>query len=631
MSRRCIPIETVFTILIGLLCLQIPASTDEKKTALPYVPDYEIVQPDSPLARGLGEDRNALWIGPFRKHYRLPAHEVGYLNLNPFAAMDARMIPNLKADLGAASALLQGSFYTAYPDGPGGSHGDALPVFRRFREGRAAPLGFMSFNTTFSEVPTISRIIQKGGLATGRAGHHSDGLVDLEEGYVEMVVGELLNSRGILSTRGVAVGHVPELRHLEGGEGRPSGVVLRFMEFPRFQDDQSARNIADRTLEFLHYDHPLLSGDLSKVDTTSANWIIGLIQEAALKDLWVLHGSLSTEKSQNRSAGLVDFGTLSPLIEPNSEAKISWFTSYGTEIQGDHQFRGSRTVRAEAWDIIHKPVPEIYDRLFDSNFAFYQLRRTGLTDQAILENFAEKEIPGIESGKLKFRIADEETQKLSRTIVDIDGYKIRSQMEFRPDYEDPAAHGTYFRVMVNSRKLLKALADPKIYRRPELSDAEIADVIRACINTYTLGDANDVWNNKANSAMRAELTEKVRFMHSYFHQRLAKHFDADPAGSAERRTWYPVEQDLPSREVLRGKIRDWISNPKKFVPEFVQFVIDQSPKGGPEREKWARHYLNHDVTPESAEARNEQVRAVLKSRLLNDCFGDAIRSAFGHH
>jgi hypothetical protein len=545
---------------------------------------------DRELADAFGGSRIGLYEFTYR---RMTADHLGWADMNPYALFDLGYTRHMTDDPGRVWPSLVDLMLTT------GGSGEAVKTYFRPREGRAKPLsphymrGFMAAETT------VTRLLQKGGFPTGVAGGHKDGLLDLSEAYGDMIWGELLHQLGMLSTRGLlAVRETGVRRFLPGGPGLDAGIMVRFGELPRLREPGGWGSYMDAMLETVRYEHPLFVEGLHTMTPAQINWLLALHNEALLKDHWILHGSYTFD--ENRSAALIDFGTTSALSEPNPKATLG-YTSYEMEINE------SARVAAERMGDPGRDVPaefrevkvrgrSLFNSVFLSTYAFQQMRRLGLTDAQILEHFTTETVPG---SQFKLKFASDKALAFAEAILEVDKQTMHSFETFTVDSHDAKSAKINDRVLVNSRKLLRAILESRAFERPA-GEGEIRKLLgESYFGTHGgAGGSEHIHQLLAGDpGKQTYLYQKVREIAEFCGQSLGQQLRSDHAGAVTRAKNYSVTQNLPSRQEVVAQAWKWANESGSFGREFKAWIEARLPQAGPEAERRKAHYGGESKTP----------------------------------
>lgn len=548
---------------------------------------------DSMLVDAFGGSRVGLYEFTYK---RMTPEHLGWADMNPYALFDLGYTRRMTDDPGKVWPSLVDLMITT------GGSGEAVKTYFRPREGRAKPLAPHYMRSFMSGETTVTRLLQKGGFPTGVAGGHKDGLLDLSEAYGDMIWGELLHQLGMLSTRGLlAVREMGVRRFLPGGPGLDAGIMVRFAELPRLREPGGWGSYMDAMLETVRYEHPLFVEGMHTMTPAQINWLLALHNESLLKDHWILHGSYTFD--ENRSAALIDFGTTSALSEPNPKASLG-YTSYEMEISE------SSLVAAERMGDSGRDVPEefrnvkvrgrsLFNSVFLSTYAFQQMRRLGLTDAQILEHFTTETVPGTQF-KLKF--ANDKALAFAQAILEVDKQTMHSYEAFTVDPQDGKSVRTNERVLVNSRKLLRAILEGRAFDRPA-GQAEIRTLLGASyFGTHGgAGGSEHIHQLLAGDpGKETYLYEKVREIAEFCGQSLGNQLRGNHAGALTRAKAYSVTQTLPSRQEVVAQAWKWANENGSFGKEFKEWIEARLPQSGPEAERRKAHYGAESKTPQEA-------------------------------
>jgi hypothetical protein len=541
--------------------------------------DYQIVD-------SLGGNRDGLY--EFSYHRTTP-DLLGPMDVNPYVLFDMGLIPTLNADSSQVSNELASQLLITY------GNGELVKTYFRQREGRAKPLAPRVIQTFSSGQPMIVRGMQKGGFFTQKAGGHKDGLLDLSEAYGDMIWGEVLHQNGALTTRGMLAARQNGVkRNMEYGQGLDAGIIERIGELPRLREPGGwFNNYQDRMLSTVRYQHPLIIGGLQTLDPKQLNWFLALHNEALLKDLWVLHGSYTFD--ENRSAALIDFGTTSALWEPNPKASLG-YTSYEQEIAesanhaAERMGDDGRSVPTELRTVKVRGLT-LFNNVYWSSYAFFQLRRVGLSDAQILKHFTRERVPGTQ---FDFYFADDATLAFARNIAEIDKQTMYSPEPYTVDWQDQKSVSTHDRVIVNTRKLLRNIVETGLLRIEQPTSVELQAAIKMSLFGTQASQPDQIMGYlNADTGKGQYVFAKVNEVVHYFKTALQTQIDSDRLAVSKRALAYPIEQTMPYRRQVMDMAWHWANNPGTFAKEFVPWIEARSPSQGPVAEQRLAHLKKH--------------------------------------
>jgi hypothetical protein len=544
---------------------------------------------DARIVSELGGSANGLHQYTFR---RMSEDQIAWMDMNPFALFDLGYITRLDADLGEVWRQLVPLMLTT----TGG--GEPVTVYFRRREGRSKPLPPHAMRTHHSRDLTVTRLLQKGGFPTGNAGDHKDGLLDAKEAYTDLWYGELLHQLGMLSTRGLLAVKSRNVQRNAAGAA-PAGILVRFNEFPRLAEPEGFQNnYMDRMLDAVRYDHPLIVSGLQELNVLQKNWFLALMNEAQLKDQWILHGSYLFE--ENRSASLIDFGTMAALWEPNPAVSLG-HSSYGQELSESGEIASTamgypnRNVPAALRDVTIRGK-KVFDQVFYSTFAFHQLRRLGLTDDQILASYTEETLPG---SNFRFRLASDELLAVARAVTEIDKQVWHAGETFTADWSDGKSKRTNERVLVNTRKLWRNIATSGIAQSAAPTAAEIDALLTASFFGTHMAPGGDpaqiLAMLKTDQGKYDYLVRMTRLIVAHCHDVFAAAL-RDP-GVGTRAGYYATEQRIPSRDKVGRMAERWLADGGTFGREFKESIESLLPAGGPVQERRRAHLARPPQVP----------------------------------
>lgn len=499
-----------------------------------------------------------------------PASRYDVYFVNPLLAFEMGLTASPRSVPEPVYRELLGWLVHAREDGTGEAESVRLP-----RDGRAIYTGYTALVSAQGALrPQLARVGQIGDLETGRYGAHLDGHLDAVEAIQLMVVGEILHRHGVYTSRGLLAARIRNTRRriaVHIPDAAPAGVALRVGDRPRYVDRTRGTYFDALSRAAPDWGHPLVVEGLDRLPPERRRRIVSSVSEAILKDLWALHGSLTNE---NSSEAVVDLGTFAFLYEPNPYATIvGGATHYQDEVRRGIETEGG---------------------LFLDAFAFHQLRRVGLPDDAILSLFFVKAREATGQGDFVFFRARPETLAFAAGILALEQLVEASPgNDFQTDEWDRSR--TYYRVVLHTRKLLRALVEsPRGYLgKPSLSDSDLGDLVDEVISPLFARE-NPLFHRLAH--VRPRHYQSLRDVHAGL-ARAAPYLALHRDEVARRARDYPLHQHLPARSSILRAAEGWLRDPFSFLPGFVDWIDGLDPVSS--RDRWREFYrapvaLPHD-------------------------------------